>query len=539
MENYPRLRTAVSGARAAAEQDSQGCVVVCTHSGDFLSPNPLTSLDMGKSFVEGLNSIPVDFICFGNHEFDIPNPTLQQRVREFAGTWLNANILDPSFVDSSNQTLQPYKIVDVGCHKVAVAGFCTGQQDIYRPGTLRKVVPIIDSVFQTWDKAAAEGAEVMVPLTHQLMHEDRELVRALQSNPCTRGRMPFILGGHDHDLYEVHEDECTILKVGEDAVNLAVVDIWWTREGSMRSSYQLVQACNFQPDPKTAALVKKKEAMLESMKHVNICSMDTPMSSKGVRRKPEGIASMLCSKIKHSLPKVDICLLQGGAVRGRADYRPGPFTYGDLVNELAFPTEMATIHLPGHVIAESVKRSRSDPDVEHPTFLHHDTDTVFEPFPSLQCVTINKQPFQPEKMYTVTIYHVLVVGMNEVQPMLSYIQDSGMTVPSIDDTIPAKQLVVEACMREQWLRLAAEIRVLPASRHASQDGIVERLFSQLDKNRDGWVSKQELAEYLSKRDCALTQRPCEQLLTWLISTLDTDQDGYISKQDLRSLMIEA
>lgn len=118
---------------------------------------------------------------------------------------------------------------------------------------------------------------------------------------------------------------------------------------------------------------------------------------------------MLCTKIKQSLRHVDLCLLQGGCIRGRGEYAAGPFTYGDLMAELPFDTEIATIHLPGQVIAESVKRSRSNPCEEHPTYLHFDEDTAFEDPPSLKCIAINGQPFDPNKLYRVAIYHVLVV----------------------------------------------------------------------------------------------------------------------------------
>lgn len=33
---------------------------------------------------------------------------------------------------------------------------------------------------------------------------------------------------------------------------------------------------------------------------------------------------------------VDIVLFNGGDIRGRKDYKAGPFTMGDLYNELAF-----------------------------------------------------------------------------------------------------------------------------------------------------------------------------------------------------------
>ena len=126
----------------------------------------------------------------------------------------------------------------------------------------------------------------------------------------------------------------------------------------------------------------------------------------------QGVATLLCSKIKRSLKHVDICLLQGGCVRGRADYGAGPFTYGDLMQEMPFETEIATVTLPGWVIEESVWRSRASAPEEQPTFLHHDEDTAFEAVEgsrALVCKSINGAPFDRDRDYRVAIYHVLVV----------------------------------------------------------------------------------------------------------------------------------
>jgi hypothetical protein len=87
--------------------------------------------------------------------------------------------------------------------QVAIGGFCTVQPAIYRPGTLRDAVPVVESVMATWEAAAAKGADALVPLTHQLIHEDCELLHALHKHPHTRGRVPYVLGGHEHEIYEV------------------------------------------------------------------------------------------------------------------------------------------------------------------------------------------------------------------------------------------------------------------------------------------------------------------------------------------------
>jgi len=541
LHNFPHVVQAVREAREVAARDPEGCVLATTHSGDIVSPTPLTSLDFGKSMIEGLNRVQIDYACLGNHEFDLTIGVLQKRIHEFQGTWLNSNITDPCFTGANGKTLPTYDIINVGRRKVAIGGFCTTQSDIYPPGTLRSVVPVNQSVFQTWEQATLEDAEAMVPLTHQSIDEDRALIAALHKDPRTRGRMPIILGGHEHEVYEVAEEGGTILKVGQDAETLGVVDLWWDAAGCLCSGYQLIEASAFAREPTCDAFVARKEETLGSMRGVTITHLGEPMSSRGTRQKPEKIARLMCTKIKHSVPGADICILQGGCVRGKADYAPGSFTYGDLMNELPFETEICVVRLPGSVIAQSVANSRSRPDTEVPTFLHVDEDAEFEAFPSLACRSINGQPFDPEALYTVAIYRVLVAGMNEVQPLLSHVQTSGMRVPDLEEALPAKQLVMETCMKEEWWRLLG----LPPSAkacsygHAHLEEAVMRSFAEMDINGDGHVDLGDLTAYLATAPTHYTDsgQVCEQLLSWLISTLDQDQNGCLSLEDLRSIIV--
>ena len=101
-------------------------------------------------------------------------------------------------------------------------------------------------------------------------------------------------------------------------------------------------------------------------------------------------------------------LIQGGGIRAKKDYAPGPFTMGDLFQELAFDCAQAVVKLPGKVIAETISNARGAPQPEpkgNANFLHTDGDATVDP--TTHALThVNGQPLDPDRMYTVAIYQV-------------------------------------------------------------------------------------------------------------------------------------
>lgn len=75
------------------------------------------------------------------------------------------------------------------------------------------------------------------------------------------------------------------------------------------------------------------------------------------------MAKFLLSSVKDGLSEegVELAMIQGGAIRAGADYKPGPFTMGDLFAEFAFDCNQAIIQLPGQIISESAYNSRNAP----------------------------------------------------------------------------------------------------------------------------------------------------------------------------------
>ncbi|NEO71651.1 EF-hand domain-containing protein [Moorena sp. SIO3H5] len=530
INNYPYVETVIQSLK----ETSEDAVVIACLSGDFLSPCLLTSVDGGKAMLDVLKVVNIDYICLGNHEFDVSLDVLRERFKTYEGKCLNSNILDLPIVDASGQPLPKYDIVEVGSHRVAFAGFCTNNTDLFRPGTNLTIQPIFDALKETWSKCSND-ATMLIPLTHQTIAEDRELATGIQQDHQLSGKVPVIVGGHDHEIYIEKIERSLIVKAGADAINVVVVDVWWDASEQCHSAVHLLPTSHFDADPKVQKFVESTQNFLGYLIDVEIFEVKESMSSKRTRFQPEKVASTLCYYIKKSLNNVDIVMLQGGCIRGKRDYEKGAaFTYGDLLEELPFDTEIALIQVPGYVLQESITETRSSPDREATNFLHADFDVVVEDYPSLKIVSINHAPFDPQKIYSLGIYQYLLTGLNQIKPLLNYVRENG-GAPPLEQCLPGKNLIMESCMKDTW-------RVLVGYEQWDADGDgeitreelkqgVKNAFAFLDQNQDGYISPAEVQGALVERTGS-TQKG---LISLMFEVLDVDKDGMVSMDELALL----
>lgn len=527
LENYPSVQTAIQSFKQTAED----AVVISCLNGDFLSPCLFTSLDGGKTMFDVLKVVDIDYICFGNHEFDIDLNILNKRLKTSPSKFLNGNISNLPIADVSDNLLPRYDIVKVGNRQVAFAGFCTNNTDIFKPGIDLVIQPVFDALKEIWSECKSK-ADILIPLTHQSLIEDRNLLKECEQDAQLRGQIPVILGGHEHEVYLEEIAGSRIVKSGQDANNVLIVDIWWSEDGQLHSAVHLLPTNYFHPEEKAQNFVEKKQEFLSKLMNVEIFQVEESMSSKRTRFQPERVASILCSYIKKSLPQVDITILQGGCVRGSRDYQQGTsFTYGNLLEELPFDTEIAVIQVPGQVLQDAISFTRSTPEKETSGYLHVDFDTVIEDYPNLKILKINNKPFDSEHIYKVGIYQLLLTGLDEVKPLLDYVNARGK-VPSLEQCIPGKNLIVEACMKDRWRALVNfwtldNREISPTELEAA----IKKAFEFLDSNQDGYISPEELRAALIEK----TGNPHNCLIDMMFQSLDINDDGFVSMDELASL----
>jgi len=528
LDNYPRVATAIKEIKATSDD----CVAISTLPGDFLSPCTITTLDGGVAMLGALNQVPIDYVMFGNHEFDLKPALLQKRLKEFKGTWVNSNVTSPTFMDKNGQPLPEYVMIDVGTHKVAMAAFLLNDMKQFAPIDQPSIAPVPESIQRVWGqiKDASGQVDVFLPMLHLNIKDDRQIGAFIAKDSELATKTPVLLCSHDHEVFIEEAGKSLIFKTGCDAQNIGVIDIWWTPQGKLKRSVHLFDIEDFAEDEEVKQYVKSKDSVLDQMLSVPITDLpDTQAewSSVRVRFEAEPLATFLLSLVKPSMPGVDLVMLQGGGVRGSSKYQPGPFTYGDLMKEFAFETQIGCAMLPGEVIESTIRNSRTQPDGPKAFFLHCDSGAVFSSGSEVKLEEINGEAFDPAKIYNVATYQFLLDGMGEMEPLVSYVKDNNLC-PPLDQCMGIKHFVIKTCMKRAWCDL------IDIHGHCEENEFVAKAkdaFDHIDENHDGYIEPNELLHFVEEKK----KSSSASFIKFLIDSLDTNHDGKVDFHELLQL----
>jgi len=489
-------------------------------AGDFVAPSLLSSLDHGKGMIDVMNAVGIDYVCFGNHETDVPFDALLERIKEYKGVWINTNM--PSF--NIEPPLPEYAVVNVEgggqSRKVGLLGLLTDDKNLYQAGAFGGAV--IEPVVPTAVKYKAlleekEGVDLVIPMTHQVIAQDRDMAR---SNP----EFPLLMGGHDHDVYIEKVNGVDIVKTGADAVFAAVVDVTWpnseTSGGQPTITVEKIKCSDFHASHKIQALVKKHMHIVEVIEMARLVSIEPGMTSVGMRREPTSMGILLTTAVRDGL-QVDGVMMDAGAIRGNRTYPEDQtfFTYGDLKKEIPFDTEVAVVPLTGEVVQAAIAWSRrlslQDPPLETGGYLQTDDGITWDR--ETNTVThIGKEPIDLARTYRMGVVYLSLNGMNRNQPLIDWSNANPDLVPPMEVPRPAKNIIIEHYARGTWSQL---------SKLAT--------FDDLDVNQDGMLTAEEVKVGASR---ILGQEVPDMVVEDLMKAVDTDNSGTVSKEEFEKII---
>lgn len=307
-----------------ARERARNPAAITTLGGDFLSPSLMSGTTKGAQMVDLFNTVGIDVAVFGNHEFDFGAEVARARIGESRFPWLGTNVLGPDGAPFGGAVATWTR--QAGEVKVGFFGVLTPvTAKLSSSGSGVAFTDVKPAAEAAVKRLKADGAHVIVALTHLDIAEDRQLAYDVKG-------IDLILGGHDHDPITFFEGGTLILKAGSDAHFLGVIDLTVSTQDTGKgpattvepTEWRLVSTAGAAPDAAVAARVKTYTDRLDSDLTAVIGRTLTDLDSRkeAVRSREASMGNLITDALRETL-KADAAITNGGGLRGDALYPAG------------------------------------------------------------------------------------------------------------------------------------------------------------------------------------------------------------------------
>lgn len=338
---------------------------LCTISGDFLNPSAINSVKYegkrlkGRHMVDVMNNF-IDIATFGNHEFDIEENELQDRINESKFDWVSTNVwkvengkklpfYKKNGADSTSfqQEIIKYFISNKG-NKIPVRFF-----GVTLNVQKRKFVAYDDELVAIKNllDTSKYNCNINVGLTHVAIEKDLEIGK----------KLPWInlqLGGHEHTNMIFRNGNSVISKADANAKTAYLHKITYypnTKKSTIQS--QLIKIDESIPfDEITEKSVTKWNDYVEKqfdkegfkLREV-VCKLKEDLDGREsfIRMQPSKITMDMAKSYKEaSRNQAEISILNTGSIRVD-DVIKGTLTQYDILRIIPFGGELMECKIKG------------------------------------------------------------------------------------------------------------------------------------------------------------------------------------------------
>ena len=384
-------------------------------AGDTISPSIESNTYKGKQMIEAWNASGLDYATFGNHEFDFGPDVLRERIRESEFKWLAANVIDKKtgkvFADTPEFVVREFEGVKVGIFGIVL------QETLQtsRPGPNVDILDPCTTAAGVVPKIHAAGAQVIVALTHLAMADDKRLAR------CSG--VDVIIGGHEHTLLESMAGHAPIFKMTSDARELGRIDLNINKSTGKLDSidWQIIPVTDsIANDPAFASLDRRYGPLLKTLEQrVGRTDVQLDIKSADVRTRETNMADFIADTFRQGTG-ADVALVNGGSIRADTTIYPGVLTKRDVLSILPFNNKVVKMELTGATIRAALEHgvATAIEEVQPGRFpqvsgLRYVFDTSRKPGARVTSISINGQPLDDRRMYTLATTNYLAIDAGD------------------------------------------------------------------------------------------------------------------------------
>jgi 2',3'-cyclic-nucleotide 2'-phosphodiesterase (5'-nucleotidase family) len=402
-------------------------------AGDFVSPSVYNSLQYegkavrGRQMIESMNAAGTDFAIFGNHEFDIKENELQERINESNFQWISSNAFHKTISGIAPFTYRNTTVPETFILNVKDADGTSakiGFFGIVLPFNKADYVSYTDglTVAKRLYGRLKDSVDAVVAITHQSMQEDELLAKELPG-------LAAILGGHEHDQRFEKVSNLYITKAMANAKSAYVINLKINKKKHTTAVNPKLEKINetVKIDSVADAVVQKWSDIAEKnyrslgfdVKKTLINSGE-PMDGREseVRSRPTNLTKLIVASTAAAAPNADVVLINAGSIRVD-DILPAPVTEYDILRTLPFGGSLREVDMKGSLLIKILEQGKKN--ISTGGFLLYNENLVNANDKWL----LNTNPIDPSKIYHVVTTDFLLTGK---EANLEYLNPSNIDV---------------------------------------------------------------------------------------------------------------
>ncbi|HRI21489.1 MAG TPA: bifunctional metallophosphatase/5'-nucleotidase [Panacibacter sp.] len=347
-------------------------------AGDFVSPSVYNSLKYegrrirGKQMTEAMNAAGFDIAIFGNHEFDIAESELQNRINESNFLWVSSN----SF-HKQNDTIAAFAKEVAGKEYPFPKTFILALHD--KDGTPVKIgfigltLPFNKANYVSYTDPLTTAKELysqikdsvdaVIAITHQSIEDDEKLAKEIPG-------LALIIGGHEHDMRFEKIGNIYITKAHANAKSAYVIQLSINKnKGKIKVDPKLIYLDqNIPLDSSTNAVVQKWTNIADSNysslgfdANKVLIGTGEPLDGREsqIRSHPTNLTRLVIAGMADAVPNADAVLLNAGSIRVD-DILQMPLTEYDMIRTLPFGGDIREADMKGSLLLKTLDQGRKN-----------------------------------------------------------------------------------------------------------------------------------------------------------------------------------
>ncbi len=346
-------------------------------AGDFLNPSLVGNIKLdgerikGKQMIEVMNAMNFDLVTFGNHEFDLSDKLLQDRLNSSNFKWIATNIKH-----KTKDGVKPFYIEKNGIKKDIPRNviFNLKNEDGidlkigFFSATLN-ANPVEYVVYNDFYEEAKNElsslknkVDIVFGLTHVKISQDKMLANMFPT-------VSLFMGGHEHFNMMVSVGNAVITKADANAKTVYVHKFEYnkTTKELTRKSELVSITPKIKADEKVQKIIAKWQGIMDKKiaefsknAHDVIYHAKTPLNGEdvAVRSTQTNLGEIITKAMSYAYEdKVDGVLINGGSMR-LDDFLSGNITGVDIFRVLPFGGSIIKVEIKGDLLQKTLNYGR-------------------------------------------------------------------------------------------------------------------------------------------------------------------------------------